>query len=291
MKTNTNELAQHIGPPRRGVSETALITLKARVIEAEKENPVIEDPIGLECLNRLQSLLPIETRDRILNKKLPSTLTRHLALRARKYDSYARTFIEENPNGMVVSLGCGFDTRYWRVSANAWKYVEVDLPEVIAVKKKVLDDIANYQMIGSSVLEEAWIERILSMQKENVLFLAEGLLMYLPESDVIRIFKKLSGSFSQSQVVFEVVHEKYTKGLWKKVVESKMKRALGTKAGSAYEFGVGDAKDVESYGKKIKVVEEWSYFEDPDIKPKFLRLFRNFKFMSRTQWTIKATIG
>lgn len=68
----------------KAVSETALITLKARVIEAEKENPVIEDPIGREYLNRLQYLLPIETRDRILNKKLPSTLTRHLALRARK---------------------------------------------------------------------------------------------------------------------------------------------------------------------------------------------------------------
>jgi methyltransferase (TIGR00027 family) len=275
----------------KAVSETALITLRARVIEAGKEKPVIEDPIGRECLNRLQSLLPIETRNKILNRKLSSTLTRHIALRSRKYDSYARTFIDENPNGTVVSLGCGFDTRYWRVSEKAWKYVEVDLPEVIEIKKKVLDDIANYEMIGCTVLEEAWIERILSIQKENVLFLAEGLFMYLPKSEVIGIFNKLSGSFSQSHVVFEVVNEKYTKGLWKKVVESRMKRALGTKAGSAYEFGVGDAKDVESYGKKIKVVEEWSYFEDPDIKPTFLRLFRNFKFMSRTQWTIKATIG
>jgi methyltransferase (TIGR00027 family) len=275
----------------KAVSETALITLRARVLEAEKEKPVIEDPIGLECLNRLQSLLPIETRSKILNRKLSSTLTRHIALRSRKYDSYARTFIEENPNGMVVNLGCGFDTRYWRVSANAWKYVEIDLPEVIEIKKKVLGDIANYEMIGCSVLEEAWIERILSVQKENVLFLAEGLFMYLPKNEVIGIFNKLSGSFSQSQVVFEVVNEKYTKGLWKKVVESKMKRSLGTKAGSSYEFGVGDAKDVESYGEKIKVVEEWSYFEDPDIKPTLLRLFRNFKFMSRTQWTIKATIG
>ncbi len=61
-----------------------------------------------------------------------------------------------------------------------------------------------------------------------------------------------------------------------------MKRYLGTKAGSSYEFGVRDAKDVESYGKNIKVVEEWSYFEDEDIIPKFLRLFRNFKFISFT---------
>ena len=101
------------------VSETALITLRSRIVEAEKGNPVITDATGLEFFNRLQSLLPIEIRDRILNRKLPSTLTRHIALRARKYDNYARRFIKDNPNGLVVSLGSGFDTRYWRVSDKA----------------------------------------------------------------------------------------------------------------------------------------------------------------------------
>ena len=41
-------------------------------------------------------------------------------------------FIANNPDGLVVSLGCGFDTRYWRVSERPWPYVEIDLPEVIA---------------------------------------------------------------------------------------------------------------------------------------------------------------
>jgi len=94
-----------------------------------------------------------------------------------------------------------------------------------------------------------------------------------------------------ANIVFEAVNEKYTKGIWKKVVESKMKRYSGTKAGSSYEFGVRDAKEIETYGKNIRVAEEWSYFEDEDLRPKIWRLFRNIKFMSRTQWTIKATIG
>jgi len=110
------------------VSETALITLRARVLEAKREKPVIEDVIGVEFINKLQSLLPVETRNRIFNRRLSSILTRHIALRARKYDFYTRTFIENNPDGMVVSLGCGFDTRYWRISDNTWKYIEIDLP-------------------------------------------------------------------------------------------------------------------------------------------------------------------
>jgi len=272
------------------VSETALITLKAHVVESEKEKPVIDDAVALECFNRLQSLLPLEIRDRVLNRELPSSLTRHIALRARKYDSYTRRFLNEYADGLVVSLGCGFDTRYWRISKEPWKYIEIDLPDVIEAKKMVLDGIVTYTMIGCSVLQEDWIKRILSIQKEHVLFLSEGLFMYLPKDGVMSLFRRLAKSFVKSEIVFEVVNEKYTKGLWKKIVASKMS-TLGTQAGSSYDFGVLDAKDIEAYGGNIKVVEEWSYFEDDDIRPSALRLFRNVKPFSRTQWTIRATIG
>ena len=91
--------------------------------------------------------------------------------------------------------------------------------------------------------------------------------------------------------MFEVVDKKYTKGIWKKIVEYKMKHSSGTAAGSSYNFGLRDAKDVEKYGENIEVIEEWSYFEDEDIRPKILRLFHNSKLLSRTQWTITAKIG
>ena len=272
------------------VSETALITLRSRVIEAERKNPVIEDRIGRECLNRIKPLLSSEVRNRIMNRKLSAALTRHIALRSRKYDEYARTFIKEHPDGMVISLGCGFDTRYWRVSEKSWNYVEIDLPEVITVKKKILKDIIDYKMIGSSVLEEAWITQIASMQKEHLLFLAEGLFMYLPKTEVTKIFKRLSETFSKSQIVFEIVNERMTKGRWKKIVEMKLKRNIGTTADSSYNCGLKKATDIEAYGKNIKVVEEWSYFEDEDIQPRILRLFRHSKFLSKTQWTIKALL-
>jgi len=114
--------------------------------------------------------------------------------------------------------------------------------------------------------------------------------MYLPQKEVEGLFRRLSESFSKSCIVFETVNKKYTQGVWKKMVESKMKRS-GTTAGSAYQFGVNNAKEIESFGKNIKLVEEWSYFEDADIEPKILWYFRNLRLLTRTQWTIQATIG
>lgn len=270
------------------VSETAFITLRSRVIESGKRNPVIHDPVGVECLNRIGPLLASDLYNRLINKKLPATLTRHIALRARKYDLYARTFMNENPDGIVVNLGCGFDTRYWRVFDREWRFIEIDLPEVIESKKQVLGDIISYDMIGTSVLDKEWIIKIQSLQSEKVLFLAEGLFMYLPHDGVENIFKRLSEAFIRSQIVFETVHEKYTRGIWKKIVERKMKQQLGSSAGSSYQFGLRNAAEIEGFGHNIKVAEEWSYFEDADIRPAVLKLFRYFKALSRTQWTIRA---
>lgn len=272
------------------VSETAIITLRARAIESQKNSPVICDDMSSICLEKIALLLPGETRSRLLDRKFSSALSRHIALRARQYDSYAKEFLAKYFDGLVVSLGCGFDTRYWRISDQAWKYVELDLPNVIDAKREILKGRIEYLTLGCSVLEEQWIRDILAIQNQHVLFLAEGLFMYLPQKEVEGLFRKLSESFSESWIVFETINKKYTQGVWKKMVESKMKRS-GTTAGSSYQFGVNNAKEIESFGKNIKLVEEWSYFEDVDIQPKVLWYFRNIRLFTRTQWTIKATIG
>ncbi len=277
--------------PLGSISETALITLRARAIESQKKNPVFRDDKGGECLQRLRGWIPQEVEDRVFKRKLSSALTRHLALRARKYDIYARTFIESHPNGLVVSLGSGFDTRYWRIFQKPWKYVEVDLPELIEVKRMVLGDEAQYLMIGCSVTDEAWIQKIMSIQSDNVLFIAEGLFMYLPKNEAIRIFNRLSASFTKSQIAVEMVSESFTRGIGKRLLKSKMQRSFGMRKDASFIFGIKDASEIETYGNNIRVVEEWSYFEDRDIEPKFFRLFRNFKPMSRSQWTIRALIG
>ena len=50
------------------VSETALITLMARVIEARKEEPLIRDDMGVELLDRIIPLLPVETRRKLVDR-------------------------------------------------------------------------------------------------------------------------------------------------------------------------------------------------------------------------------
>ena len=223
----------------------------------------------------------------LFNRKLSTALTNHIALRARKYDSIVNDFISKNPSSTVVNLGCGFDTRYWRIDNKKCEYVELDLPEIVEMKKDILKDHLSYELIGCSVLDTSWIDRVTSKGNRNFLLIAEGLFMYLPKVDVINLFKTFSEKFYHSQIVLEVAAEKYTRGIGKKIIIMKMKRELGFDSGSSYNFGVRNAFELESYGNGIKVMDEWSYIEDPDIRPRIYK----YLGLSRTQWTVTASIN
>ena len=109
--------------------------------------------------------------------------------------------------------------------------------------------------------------------------------MYLPKEDVIGLFRAVSRRFRNSQMVFEAVTDAYTRGIWKKIVVWKMNQQLGFDAGSSYQFGIRSAREIESYADGLKVIDEWSYVDDPDVRPRILK----YLALRRTQWTV--TVG
>jgi methyltransferase (TIGR00027 family) len=273
------------------VSETALITLRSRVVESRKTNPLLHDPVGEELFNKLTESLPDDARKRVMERKISPLLTSHIAMRARKYDLLCREFLQEYPDGLIVSLGAGFDTRFWRLGGKELKYMELDLPAVIQAKKQHLGEKITYNLMAESVLDERWIQELMKIQSEHLMFVAEGLFMYLPKEQVILTLARMADSFSGSRIVMEVIAEKYTRGFRKKMVKRKMRKGAGSTAGDYYQFGIKEAAEVESYHSAIKVSGEWSYFEDPDVKPAILKLFRHSKALSKTQYSVMADIN
>lgn len=201
------------------VSKTAIATFRCHVIESQKRNPIINDPMASYCLEKLISLASEEEKILLFNRKLPTSLTIHISLRARKYDMIVNDFISNNASCTVINLGCGFDTRFWRINNEKCEQIELDLPELIALKKEILKEYLSYELIGCSVLDSSWIDKVTSKGNRNSIIIGEGLFMYLPEDDVINLFKIISNRFYHSQIVLEVVTEKYTRGLWKKIGE------------------------------------------------------------------------
>ncbi len=238
------------------VSRTAILPLLCRAVQSELRNPTFNDPMAVLCLERLIALSSEGEKKRILKwrKMYTGFNSRDLKARimtVRYFDSITSRFILDNPGCTVVNLGCGFDTRFWRIEADKCKYIELDLPEMIAVKSEILKDHLNYELIGCSVFDTSWIDKITSSGNCCFLLLAEALFYYLPKNDVTRILQEISQRFDHSQLALEMAPEKYTKGLWKWFIQLES-RAWDIDV--SIVSGINNPGEIESYSNGFKVI-------------------------------------
>jgi len=238
------------------VSQTAILVLISRVVESEKRNPVFNDPMAVLCLERLMSISSEEENKRIIRWKkmyagINSRDARTRVLMERNFDNIASLFITDNPGCTLINLGCGLDTRFWRIENEKCKYVELDLPEMIELKREVLKDHLDYELIGCSVLDTSWIDKVSSNGNSSFLLLTEGLLYYLPKQEATRLLKVIARRFDRSQLVLDMAYEKYTKGLWKRLIQLES-RVWGIDV--SFVFGINNPRDIESYGNGFKVI-------------------------------------
>ena len=117
----------------------------------------------MEVVASLNSMLATSDKplDRILVAgKLDKRLVVHIAIRAKRYDDYARVFLKRSPDGVIVNIGCGLDSRFQRIDNGQVVFYDLDLPEIIAIKKGFFTETERYRFIASSVLDFNWMETV-----------------------------------------------------------------------------------------------------------------------------------
>ena len=241
------------------VSRTAILLLICRAIEAEKNKSVFNDPMAVLCLERLLSIASEEEKRWIIKRKrfyegIQARDAKAGVRRLMAFDKIANRFISDNPKCTVINLACGFDTRFWRIENEKCNYIEIDLPGVIELKTEILEDHLGYEVIGGSVLDTSWIDQVTTNGNTGFLLIAEGLFPWLPPQDATRLFKEIGERFYQSQLVLDMVPEKYTKGIWKKLVRLHSRIDFGLDV--SWVFGIKNPHDIESYGNGLKVIGE-----------------------------------
>jgi O-methyltransferase involved in polyketide biosynthesis len=240
------------------VSKTAILTLLCRVTKAEKKNPTIYDPMAILCSENLLAIVSEEDKRWILKakKKVAGILASDinaLIKRVKYFDRITDDFISNHPSCTVISLAAGFDTRYWRINNKNFRYIELDLPEVIALKKEILKEQLDYDLIGCSILDSSWIDHVTKNGNSNILIIAEGIFMYLPKQEVISLFQLILQRFTDSQIVLEMATETFTKGLGKKLASWYWKSFFGLAV--SYASGIKKPEDFESFGKGLKIID------------------------------------
>ena len=128
-----------------------------------------------------------------------------MGMRAAVIDGWLSKKLEESPESVVIHVGCGLDSRIERVKAPCFVWYDVDLPEVIAVRKEYFSEDEKYRMLGASAMETNWVKEL--TEAENAVLVLEGVSMYLSEKAIKNLFEAMSERFGKVKIVMDVYTE------------------------------------------------------------------------------------
>ncbi len=126
----------------------------------------------------------------------------YMAMRSKQFDAMTECFLRHNPGAIVIHTGCGLDSRCRRVQASASRWYDLDLPDVISLRKRYFTETDTYRMLPFSVTDPAWMQEV-AYHGEPVLILAEGLTMYLTEDELQALFRSIRNRYKRALFLFD----------------------------------------------------------------------------------------
>lgn len=164
-------------------------------------------------------------------------------------DKLVNAFLAAHPGAIVVNIACGLDTRCYRIAGFSHWY-NLDLPETIAVRKKLLPESGAISQIALSAMDD-WGGQI-AESGAPALIVIEGLTMYLTQADVQRIFAVIARRFSRATVLVETMNPMVVKRFKEKSIEG---------SHAKFTWGVKDGRALASLLPGFRFVEEHALTE------------------------------
>ena len=254
-----------------GVSETLLLPLYNRAIESQRPDAIIRDEKAVELVTQMR--LDFSRVRQVRMSELPMAIR---IIFTREFDRYARDFLARHPQAVVVHIGCGLDTRFGRVDDGRVEWYDLDVPEVIDLRRKLIGgETGRYHLLGCSVLEDAWMETVNAHVPRPILFLAEAVLIFFTEAQVKRLVLTLRGRFPGAELVFDG---------WKPFEIWVGNRYFSNSVfAGLMRWGLWSGRQIEGWGDGIRLLDEWGFFDQPEPRLNSYRwmapLFRLFKPM------------
>lgn len=262
-----------------GVAETLLIPLYIRAIESQRPDALLKDEKAVALVTHMAADF-----SRIKQLKIGEDDQVALVLRNREFDHYARDFLARYPEAVVVHIGCGLDARFERVDNGRVEWYDLDLPEVIELRRKFIGgEGARYHLLACSVFDSAWLNTVSSQRQSPFLFLAEGVLMYFEEAQVKWLVLTLREHFPGAELVCDAFSPFL---VWMNNL-----RMARTKIGVRYYWGLKRGKELESWGDGIRLLDEWFPFDRPEPRLAYLRWVRYIPLLAKVMGIFHYQLG
>jgi O-methyltransferase involved in polyketide biosynthesis len=247
--------------------ETMLMTLSGRAIQSQWKNPILRDSWAEEAMRHI---------DYDLSKQLTGVASWSMwkdigptiiATRAATFDLLTNSFLADHPDAVVLQVGCGMDSRAFRVNPPASvQWFDVDYPDVIDLRRQLFPTRDSYHLIGAPLDDLRWLDGV--PRGRPGLLIAEGVLHYLSETEVKALLNVVVAHFPSGQMIFDICNTM--------IVKRAGSNVGGT--GATYKWGLDDPQDIKRLEPKLELIKEY--------KPSELVAFDRFPLWLRAMFRV-----
>ena len=224
------------------VQETLLVPLYARAIESQRRRGLLDDPKAVALCDALD----YDFRRARSNRQTQLGCV----LRTMQFDAWVTDHLARHPTGTVVEIGAGLNTRFERTDNGTARFVEIDLPDAMAVRRRFFEDGPRRVGIAGNLLENDWFDAVdpgrqtarggsAAVGYADTLLLIEGVLTYLTETQVRGAFARLAARFPGAMLAFDA--------LTPRGVATQQRRAMRELA-AEFVWGVASIREIETWG-------------------------------------------
>jgi O-methyltransferase involved in polyketide biosynthesis len=241
--------------PLRGVSETLFIPLYARARESRRPDAIVSDPLAVRLAEALQYDWS--------RFGLFWAAQTGVAIRTSIIDRETRRFLDEHPDGVVVNLGAGLCTRFYKLDTGRCRWFEIDLPAVSDIWHTLLHETDRHRFVARSIVDFAWVDAVKQTSGDAYLFIAEGVLIYFSESDVRRVLTTIAENFPGAELLIEAISPA--------LAASSRIHPLLSKTEARFAWGVKSLGELERLVPGLRLVDEWFLFDFHRERWRYLR--------------------
>jgi O-methyltransferase involved in polyketide biosynthesis len=228
------------------IQKTLFMPVWARAVETQKNKPILIDKTAVTIIDS------VDFDFSSMSQNVPEISQIAWIARCKRFDLIVKDFIERHPNGTVINIGCGLDTSYERINYSSIIWYDLDLPDVIDLKKKFLNESDNRKYIPSSFLDTKWFDDIII--KDKVLFISTGVFVYFEETAIKEFIIKVADKFDDSEIFFDVTSPK---GL---EIANQVIQKSGLDSRSFFKWGLTDKSIITSWDNRIRLLDTFYTF-------------------------------
>jgi methyltransferase (TIGR00027 family) len=241
------------------VSDTALLVAACRALESQSADGLVRDPFAARLAGERGMAM-------LRGNPQPDMMRFRVGVRTRFLDELLAEVLVSKSTATVLSLGCGLDTRPWRLDLPGnLRWIEVDFPDLLDYKDALLSEETprcRRERFAADLNVPAQRHALFAAAGQApALMITEGLLMYLPGDTIEALAEEARRESGIAHWILDITTAVYAKALnldttrpvrhvqasdslqGEQILESLRRHGWGTAARRSYVTDVAFARD------------------------------------------------